>query len=413
MSFRVLSASACSVLAFTATSALASQMPLWSDLRDIAQYRGDASPDAQIIVADIQQEAQKYIPEGTQDTQITGTIAAQEDPTTTGGLTTYGDVTAMMQSKSKGDFIRRYQISLATDSSNNRHVQDVKFTDLPLSETHFQIDAGLVAHLAAVEDPEHHIMMVYPIGNGGFDLGVDNHGKKSIMTPEFENATLHRSTVIAARRDPDYYRGEPFMPITNAHGTRTSIAFHITILYGSAWAQHGPNYLVRSFDSHGCMRMREKDLKELFTIVEKGGSDVLPVNVGYFVYNRGADGKREEANGLLPTVGAYPLFTQYYQRVQNFAKAGETPEARRDAKEHLLITEKVYQSPDSSIEQLSDFTPDKMKELAAYDQMLKEADFGPLEIVKPKVVKLASAAKAEEKGLKIRERQREVHWTSR
>src|SRR5262249_2841803 len=129
------------------------------------------------------------------------------------------------------------------------------------------------------------------------------------------------------------------------------------------------------FDSHACMRLRERDLYELFHILMKGGSEKLPLNVNYFIYNLGANGKRERVNGLLPTVGAYPPFVYYYQAVKNFAEPGEPPITKRDPKENLLYLDALRGSPEPILMKTRGFDEGDRKILKTYDLMVAGVAF--------------------------------------
>lgn len=373
-----------------AISAVADTSPLYTDLRDIAKYNPKLLPDASVIVHAVQADAELFIPEGTQDVTIYGTFALQELPKTSGSLTSYENVTAFMSSKSKGYFVRRYSISIQ-DNNGTRSVEKVNILhDIPVTSLHFQVDVGLVPRIAVLQDVQNGITMTYPIGVGGVDPGVANQAHVTkLLTPLFTNATLHRRSVVPHRTDPTYYRGEPFMPITNARGVQTPIGFHITILSDPDWKNKGANYLVRGFDSHGCMRFRGRDLHELFAIVMQGGSEALPVSVNYFVYNRGADGYRGRQNGLFPTIGAYPIFSRYYQSVKNIAPPGQPPMPHRDPKEHLLDLNPVTSSPIPVLMKLNGFTEEDRQDLSTFDRMEKEVEA----LAPPSVPSLAKAKK--------------------
>ena len=231
--------------------------------------------------------------------------------------------------------------------------------------------------MVLLEDPDRDIALLYPLGVGGLDPGLINWVGTSLMTPLFQGATLHRKTVVSHRDYPTYYHGMPFMPITTARGTLTPIAFHITILTDADWKSKGSDFLVRGFDSHGCMRLRQKDLMEYYTIVMNGGSDVLPVNVDYFIFKRLelSAGARDLMYGFLEVEHPYPLNDEYYQRVKNFAAKGQTPRYERDPKENLPIMEKVSGVPD--LTHLKGFTADDMLDLKIFDGQTGIENTGP------------------------------------
>jgi hypothetical protein len=216
--------------------------------------------------------------------------------------------------------------------------------EVNLADTHFSIYTGLEDRLTLVEDEANGLAFAFPLGVGGIDENVMGEGYR-ILTPKFHGATLQRATVNPARTDPAYYRGHPFMPITTAKGSVTAIAFHITILGDEEANQYGLNYLQRGFESHGCMRMRDKDLSELFTIVMKGGSDKLPVTVDTHVWNKNAEGVRDASAGAADIVTAYPVETDSYMRVTYFPEA---PHYKRDdiPNEHLVMMDRARGQPD-------------------------------------------------------------------
>ncbi len=99
------------------------------------------------------------------------------------------------------------------------------------------------------------------------------------------------------------------------------------------------------------------------------------------MYNRGSDGRRDEAYGALAEVGAYPVFGRYYQQITNFGSPGH-PVLHRDPKEHLEEMSKVYHSPDPVLEQLTGITDQQKQDLMEFENNVRDADFGPLEEVK-------------------------------
>jgi len=188
---------------------------------------------------------------------------------------------------------------------------------IPVSKTHFQLKVGLIQRKIILEDSEYAIKKIYPLAVGGFDEGVspESKGKVRITTPIFENASLEQRQAIEARTEPAYYKGLPFMPITNRDGNRTTIAFHILM----------EDAMVRGFESHGCMRLRKKDLLELYQILMGEANDSMPVQVLY----------------TLPDTSdsPYPLNEIGYMRFKNFGDL-QHPESHRDPEHHLIIMER-------------------------------------------------------------------------
>jgi hypothetical protein len=265
---------------------------------------------------------------------------------------TYEAVALVKSDAAAGDFFRRYEIQVSENPHAQRSVTSIKqVQDVPLSETHFAISVGLIQKTFLLEDVDHDIHIIYPLGVGAIDEGVISPGRKRILTPLFHHASIRKSSIDPVVTSPAYFRGLPFMPITNAYGVETAVAFHITILSDPLWNSRGPNYLVRGFDSHGCMRLREKDLTELFTIVMKSAGTHVPVEVNYFILKRDPSGEPAEYNaalGYMSEQHPYPTRIDGYERVENFAPPGRPPEARRDPVEHLIILEDARGQPDLS-----------------------------------------------------------------
>lgn len=320
--------------AYALTPAAFAAPALLSDTADIARYSADAIPDAKLI--DAAKSGPAFLAGGASYKAGLHLTAA---PAEQGNGTSY-QAAALLADRTGRLFYRKLEILV---SGSPRKVADVKIVkDIDLSQMHFSVNTGLEDRLVVVDDAANDVTLAFPLGVGGIDEAVMGSSYR-ILTPKFHGATLQRKTVIAARSDPAYYRHRPFMPITTAKGTTTAIAFHITILDDDVAAKNGLNYLVRGFESHGCMRMREKDLLEFFTIVEKGADDKLPVNVDNHVFNRNEQGVRDPAAGVASIAHAYPVNTESYMRVTYFQQA---PHYQRDSVEHLVMMDRAQGQPD-------------------------------------------------------------------
>jgi hypothetical protein len=237
-------------------------------------------------------------------------------------------------------FFRKYQILV---SGWQRALNVAIEKDIDLKRMHFSAYTGLIDRLVVLDDPADNITLAYPLGVGGVDeasLGGDYH----ILTPRYQNAFIDRKNVNPARSEPAYFRHRPFMPITKEGANKpTAVAFHITILSDDEAETKGLDYLVRGFESHGCMRLRSKDLMEFFEIVEKGADDKVPVNVDYHVWNRNAQGVRDSQAGGADIDVAYPVNKYSFMKVTYFKDA---PYTRRDEVEHLLEMDSEQGQPD-------------------------------------------------------------------
>jgi hypothetical protein len=145
---------------------------------------------------------------------------------------------------------------------------------IPLKETFFQVNVGLIERKVIIEDTMNGIKMIFPIGVGAFDEGVMNEGVTSLVTPRFQNGYIDQRAVVSKRDKPRYFAGKPFIRILKGkdlESDSTAIGFHIEI----------NDSFVRGFDSHGCMRLREKDLLAFHDLIMFGSRQQIPIKVKY------------------------------------------------------------------------------------------------------------------------------------
>lgn len=331
--------------------------PMWVDLRDVSRYSSSKMKDATVIVDSISKQWSKY---GIQGEQVYGTIALQQRPEKSGATAINYKNMSVFIKKSDATFAFRVFNVLVDGAPGARSVVSVETVrEVSLAESDFSINAAIAEQQVVLEDQKNDIRMIYPIGVGGIDPGLITKGNYESLTPLFSNGKIEKKYAYTRRTAPAYYRGQPFMPITNKAGHRTSIAFHITILSDRDWKSAGPNYLVRGYDSHGCMRLRQKDLSEMANILFNGSKDSIPVNVTLFMKNSaqyanlGTNPVADSAEGIIRQVHPYPYNMKFYQRVKNFNGTYQ-----RDAEEHLVITEKAAGIVD--ITKLTAFSVDDM-----------------------------------------------------
>ncbi|MGZ3709053.1 MAG: L,D-transpeptidase family protein, partial [Bdellovibrionota bacterium] len=273
---------------------------LFVDIRDLDQFSPDSYPDASVILHSMQDDPEKFFPAGVSLDEVSG-VEVQEIPSAN-----VVRVNALILSKKAGRFFRKFELALG---GNPRQVLGINASsDLALSKCQFTIRVGLVQRKAILEDEKHSIKKIYPLGVGGFDEGVKSAsgGRTRLNTPLFHDGTLRESTAYAARTEPEYYQGKPFMPISTQDGTRTPISFHI----------YQDDTLVRGFISHGCMHLRDRNLQELYTILSRAKRQFIPVNVSYYI---------EDSED-----SPYPFNNHEYTYVVNCAKKGEEPHSCKD-----------------------------------------------------------------------------------
>ncbi len=255
---------------------------------------------------------------------------------------------------------------------------DSPANDLLVSATNFKVDVGLVARKLILHDDEHGIYKIYPLAVGGLDLATmyRGSGQARILTPSFrsdQGAHLDRAYMIPARHDPAYYRGLPFLPIMVSKTENgvlakkiSPIAFHIAIkLPGD---NTDLEHFNRGFESHGCMRLRKKDLLDFYTIIKNQQSALTPVNVGLYM-DKSLD--LAGVHNLDQLEHPHPFRDNGYWRVQRFAPDSAGREYRRsNDKEHLVILQNATSS------WINDLVTLKLRfqgTIMTYDQ-LKEAE---------------------------------------
>lgn len=174
-----------------------------------------------------------------------------------------------------------------TPIDNIERVQVVQVVkDIPLKQTFFRVFVDISDRKLVLTDRDNAITKVFPIGVGSFDIrtlpGMDNF--VGSMTEELknnaeitkipqtdENGTPVYVQIMEERTNPDYYRGRPFIGILDNNGTKyKEIGFHYQI---------DNDQLKRGFVSHGCIRVRDKDLYQLSMIVFRSAQSAIPVKV--------------------------------------------------------------------------------------------------------------------------------------
>lgn len=217
---------------------------------------------------------------------------------------------------------------------------------LNLNDMGFNLTVGLIERKLIITEPVYDIKMVFPIGVGGFDEGVLNEGKVSLLTPRFHNGFIDKRSVISKREKPRYFDGKPFIRIlkgADISTDQTAIGFHTEI----------NSSFVRGFDSHGCMRLRVPDLMALHDLIMDGSVRQLPIKVLYKTADL-ADhpaGKRNKAYKTVLNVGTK-----------------ESPFFPLD-KDNLVQT--TYKEALAPIEKLVDLENDNYEDLFSYDTDLQ------------------------------------------
>lgn len=215
-----------------------------------------------------------------------------------------------------------------------------------LRDTAFTLSVGLVERKLIVEDKAFEIKFVFPIGVGGFDEGVLNEGKVSLLTPRFKNGVIDQRAVISKREKPRYFDGKPFIRLLNGSDIRTdmtAIGFHTEI----------NDSFVRGFDSHGCMRLRVPDLMALHDLIMDNDEQQTPITVAYQTKDK-ADHPAGKRNKTYKTV------------LNNGTK--ESPFFPLDRDNLVQMT---YRETGAPMDKLVDSALDNYEDVYSYDTQLQ------------------------------------------
>lgn len=182
-----------------------------------------------------------------------------------------------------GHYFRRLQVrvDVSSEDTQTHGVQVLKhIEDIPLGNTQFKIVGDVLDRKVILEETNHGIYKIFPIGVGGFDIqtapGMD--GGVASTTFTFPNAKMKSTqdyqtySNTRSRINPTYYKARPFLALY-ANGTNyRGIGLHYQI---------EDDGLTRGFVSHGCVRVRDKDLYQLDAILNDGPLTEISANIVY------------------------------------------------------------------------------------------------------------------------------------
>jgi hypothetical protein len=278
---------------------------LHSDLRDLADFAPAQFPRAKLIVEAMTTQPERFFQAQPKD--IYG-IELYQNPRAERDQWVY-PVIALFTFDRTNLYFRKFEVRVS-DQVNSVTLMG----EIALAQTRFSVQVGLIPRTLVLSDSVNGITKLLPLGVGGVD-SITVPGKVRLLTPLIKNGAAQKKYVIAKRSNPPYYKGKPFIRISDERARPTAIGFHI---------EQNPVF-VRGFDSHGCMRLRDKDLRELYQIVSKGPEEQLSVNIDFFVPEK----------NLHP----YPEFTEYFKSVKNYGTTTR-PVVKRDDW-NLVIMERI------------------------------------------------------------------------
>ncbi len=148
--------------------------------------------------------------------------------------------------------------------------------EIQLHATQFRVLGDLLSRKVILEDTRHNLRLVFPIAVGAFDIrtGQGMDGNVRLTTQEFLNGKIKKVSAwdtggrgpnTRARVYPSYYWGRPFIGLLQNGTNYEQIGMHFQIT----------DQLIRGFVSHGCIRVRDKDLYLLDAILNEGTHESL------------------------------------------------------------------------------------------------------------------------------------------
>ncbi|MGE3975618.1 MAG: L,D-transpeptidase [Bdellovibrionales bacterium] len=296
------------------------------DLRDIIAYKTGLKSLAQTVIQNLQENPEWYVPGGVSfimagpgfepttrvnaifGIEFTKLILDSEQKITGAVLSIF------YHSKTMGVRVRHMKFQL----DEEQKISSVVFLqELTARNIQFKLEVSLSGRKLIVRAEDQGIFKIFPLGVGGFDEGVEAPGTR-LLTHTIPQAIVDPRKMASEVYDPEYFMGRPFIVIGDQTGRKTGFGFHYSIT----------TRLLRGFVSHGCMRMADKDLYELYTLLSHNRQkiDLAMLMTSSFEYDH-----------------PYPLINDRYGRVKNFGTKA-APEIRRD-EEGLSIMETVRGKP--------------------------------------------------------------------
>lgn len=314
-------------------------------LDDLVNNFPSLVPGLANVAANIKSNPQAFFNSGT--IEVVHNVFLNKLPEVTPGMVRLS-VTAYVKYKGFSNF-ERFTVSYNNGAKKLADMLIQPEGSVNLRDTAFSISVGLIDRKVIIEDSMYDIKFVFPIGVGGFDEGVLNEGRVSLLTPRFQNGVIDQRAVISKREKPRYFDGKPFIRLLKGNDIRndmTAIGFHTEI----------NDSFVRGFDSHGCMRLRVPDLMALHDLIMDNDEQQTPITVSYKTKDQ-ADHPAGKRNKTYKTV------------LNNGTK--ESPFFPLDRDNLVQLT---YKETGAPVDKLIDDAKDNYEDLFNYDtqEQLKE-----------------------------------------
>lgn len=247
------------------------------DLADLAAYRPETREIVNPILEALRNQPDAFLGQwGKRSLTLVSAVA------TAGPLLYPGSgfwmVPLMASVKTRSDRYALVSLRLAVDAEGSVHLVDRG--DLrPFSKLAFDVRTSLIERKTIVEEASVGWKIVYPVAVGGFNQGITkgSKGRTVLVTPRFTHATLPKSE--ASERRGGYFKNLPFIRIHDRTDDYDGYAFHIYVDYDHPYAPANDTDFRRGFHSHGCIRMRQGDLEELWAVVRKSAPKRTPFEV--------------------------------------------------------------------------------------------------------------------------------------
>ncbi len=239
-------------------------------LDDLVNNFPSLVPGLANVAANIKKTPEAFFQNG--QIQVVHTVFLSKLPEVTPGQVRL-NLTAFVKYKN----VSKFEKLVVSYNNGAKKMEDMSIqaeNSIDVKDMGFKLSVGLVERKLIITEPMFDIKMVFPIGVGGFDEGVLNEGKVTLITPRFHNGFIDQRSVISKREKPRYFDGKPFIRIlkgTDIRTDETAIGFHTEI----------NDSFVRGFDSHGCMRLRVPDLMALHDLIMDGSVQQTPITVVY------------------------------------------------------------------------------------------------------------------------------------
>lgn len=208
-----------------------------------------------------------------------------------------------IHSNSQGYYFRKLTVKVDWKKNKTHGLEDVVSVlsldqDIALTDTDFQMKGSISDQKIILEDQASGIIKVFPVTVGAIDARTESVESMTFWVPErqrqsakteelkaefqdFSNSALVKRDFwttgfnTAERLYPSYYKGRPFIALVDLNYVESEPNF------SAGYREIGLHYqitepgLERGMKSHGCVRVRDKDLYQLDAILNHGPKNTI------------------------------------------------------------------------------------------------------------------------------------------